>query len=153
MAIVNPYNYKKPANAGIVKEVADKKNVTAKKVTQTKQDVYLKQKVMSARPEELTLMLYEGLVRFIKLAEYYVAKSDIQKTNENAKRAQDIVSELKITLNQDIEISSELDRLYDFILDELVAGNIKKDQKRFANAREIAEQLVDMWKNVMKSIR
>ncbi len=148
VAVVNPYNYVKPASV-VARGAEFKRPQKTKNNQKSKQDAYLTQKIMSAKPEELTLMLYEGLVKFIKLSEYYVQKKNYEKTNENAKRAEDIVAELKITLNKDYEISNELDRLYTFIEDELLEANFKKDIQHFINAREIAEELTETWRAII----
>ncbi len=145
---MNPYNYAKPTKV-VAGNVEIKRPQMKKNSTKAKQEAYLSQKIMSAKPEELTLMLYEGLVRFIKLAEYYVEKKNYEKTNENAKRAEDIVVELKATLNKDYDISSQLESLYDFIERELFEGNINKDLSHFKNAREIAEEICATWKQIV----
>ncbi len=145
---MNPYNYAKP-NKMVAGTIEVKRPKMTKNSAKAKQEAYLSQKIMNAKPEELTLMLYEGLVRFIKLAEYYVEKKDIEKTNENSKRAQDIVDELKATLNRDVEISAQLESLYDFIESELLEGNIKKELVHFKNARELSEELCNTWKQIV----
>ncbi len=154
MAMVNPYNYVKPSKVRVSGSNSVNYNVS-KKVAKPqnsapKQDAYLVQKVMTAKPEELTLMLYEGMVKFIKLAKVNLEKGNIQEVNNNAIKAQNIVTELKSTLNMDIEISQQMDQLYDFVYDELVEANVKKDSVHFDNALEIAEELTYTWKEVMK---
>ncbi len=146
----NPYNYQRPAGAVAInrKKVA----TIPPKVNRSQQDVYLEQKIMSARPEELTLMLYEGLVKFIKLAKHFVGEKNIAKVRDNTIRAQDIVLELRATLNMDYPIAKKLDSLYDFIFSRLVDGNLKQQEKPFSEALEIAEELYDTWKQAMSLI-
>ncbi len=151
MAILNPYNYQKPA----VPVAVRRENVVTEQPTPSKksqQNIYLEQKVMTAKPEELTLMLYEGLVKFIKLSCLYIDQKNYSKTNENAQRAQAIVDELRATLNMDYEVSEQLDKLYLFILDKLLEGNISKTTQPFREAQEIAEELTSTWKEAIKKI-
>ncbi len=165
MAMVNPYNYAKPSkvsfNEPFKKSVVSKQNVginqkimgnnkSSQNASSNKQDAYLVQKVMNAKPEELTMMLYEGMIKFIKLAKYNLEKGNMQEVNENAIKAQNIVTELMSTLNMDYEISKQLDELYAYLFTELLDGNIKKDGVHFDNALEIAEELAYTWKEVMK---
>lgn len=69
MAIMNPYNYKKPVGAQVAQSVeGGATDSGGSNLTKNKSDAYLEQKIMNACPEELTMMLYDGLVKFIKQA-------------------------------------------------------------------------------------
>lgn len=151
MAVLNPYNYRKPANA-VTMRPADKvipKENGKQNGAKSQQDAYLEHKVMSAKPHELTYMLYEGLVRFIKTARVYNEQANIEKTSESLLKAQAIIVELQSTLNMDYEISTQLDALYDFMYERLVEANLKKVDDPMAEALEIAEQMKDTWKEAM----
>lgn len=150
MALLNPYNYKKPAVPVNVLKKPALKSVRPATPQRIQQDAYLEQKVMSAKPEELTLMLYEGLVKFIKTTMLYIEQGNATKANEMSLRAQAIVSEFRATLNTDYEISKEFDALYIFIADCLINGNISKEIKPYEDALVIAEEMHDTWKQVMK---
>ncbi len=151
MAVLNPYNYKKPANAMAMRQTEKTLTKDSQKQTTSKsqQDAYLEQKVLSAKPQELTFMLYEGLVRFIKTARLHNEQNSIDRTSDALIRAQAIVVELQSTLNMDYEISNQLDSLYDFIYDRLVEANLKKVDEPMSEALEIAEQMRDTWKEAM----
>lgn len=151
MAVLNPYNYKKPANAVTMRptEKSIPKDNGKGAGAKTQQDSYLEHKVMSAKPHELTFMLYEGLVRFIKTAQLQNAQNNIEKTSEALLRAQAIIVELQSTLNMDYEVSNQLDALYDFMYERLVEANLKKVDSPMAEALEIAEQMRDTWKEAM----
>ncbi len=73
---------------------------------------YKQNAVFTATPEELTLMLFEGAIKFMNIAKYSIEKRDIEKAHEALIRAQDIVIELSSTLNMEYEISNNLKRLY-----------------------------------------
>jgi flagellar protein FliS len=148
MAILNPYNYQKPAQRVVMRtpQTGGLQQNTSKKV---QQDSYLEQKVMNAKPEELTMMLYEGLVKFIKMGRLYNEQNNIEKTSETLLKAQAIVVELQATLNMDFEISDQLDSLYDFVYDKLVQGNFEKSDSHLKDALDIAEDLRDTWKEAI----
>ena len=110
---------------------------------------YKEQSVTTATPEELTLMLYNGCIKFINLAEVYIEEKDYEKSNLNIQKAQDIIQELNITLNMDYEISQNLRQLYTFINEKLLDANIKKDKQALFDAKEIVSDLRDTWKEAM----
>ena len=89
---------------------------------------YKEQSVNTATPEELTLMLYNGCIKFINLAEVFMDDKNIEKANLNIIKAQDIISELNITLNLDYEISDNLRLLYEFVRERLLEANLRKDK-------------------------
>ncbi|WP_132848736.1 flagellar export chaperone FliS [Serpentinicella alkaliphila] len=111
---------------------------------------YKENSVKTASPEELTLMLYNGAIKFIGQSKIHIENKNIEKTNETIVRAQSIIQELNVTLNMDYEISKNLRMLYVFILDKLVDGNIKKEIAPLDEALEIVTSLRDTWKEAMK---
>ena len=110
---------------------------------------YKEQSVTTATPEELTLMLYNGCIKFINLAEVYIEEKDYGKSNLNIQKAQDIIQELNITLNMDYEISQNLRQLYTFVNEKLLDAHIKKDKQALFDAKEIVSDLRDTWKEAM----
>ena len=114
---------------------------------------YKEQSVNTATPEELTLMLYNGCIKFINIAELAMEEKDISKANENIQKAQAIINELNITLNMDIELSENLRTLYDFVNSRLVDANISKDKKPLEDAKSIVSDMRDTWKQAMALAR
>ena len=110
---------------------------------------YKEQSVTTATPEELTLMLYNGCIKFINLAEVFIDDKNIKKINVNILKAQDIVNELNITLNMDYEVSENLRQLYSFVNERLIEANLRKDKKPLLEAKEIVTELRDTWKEAM----
>ena len=110
---------------------------------------YKEQSVTTATPEELTLMLYNGCIKFINLAEVFIDDKNIEKINVNILKAQDIVNELNITLNMDYEVSENLRQLYSFVNERLIEENLRKDKKPLLEAKEIVTELRDTWKEAM----
>jgi len=154
MAMLNPYNYKKPKNA-VKSKKTNKGNLHAVKNEATsKKNKYLEQKIMAARPEQLTLMLYEGLVRFLKQGKLFMngGKETYEKVNNSLLRAQAIINELRSTLDMTIDISDNLDLLYDYMLRRTVEANIDKDQEILDEVVGLAEELRDTWQEAMEKI-
>ena len=110
---------------------------------------YKEQSVTTATPEELTLMLYNGCIKFINLAEVFIDDKNIEKINVNILKAQDIVNELNITLNMDYEVSENLRQLYSIVNERLIEANLRKDKKPLLEAKEIVTELRDTWKEAM----
>lgn len=109
--------------------------------------------ISTSKPEELTLMLYNGLVRFITQAKKALEEKDINNTHENLIRAQDIILEFQITLNMDIEISHNLMLLYDYMYRRLVDANLKKDIDAVNEVLKLASQLRDTWSELVKKMK
>ena len=150
MAVMNPYNYSKPRNFIRVEPQSQKEVVTPAFVNRSsvsdKMDQYLESRVLTAKPEELTYMLYEGLVKFIKKAMLLIESKNYEQVNYNTQRAQAIIDELRSTLNMDIPLSTSLDALYEYLSYKLVNANIEKNEVLFTEALEIAENFRDTWK-------
>lgn len=111
---------------------------------------YKENSVFTASPEELTLMLYNGLVKFIMLAQKAIEEKDIPKAHESIVRAQDIISEFQSTLNMKYEVSNSLSSIYDYMQRRLVEANLKKDEKIIEEVLGYAKELRDTWAQAMK---
>ena len=113
-------------------------------------DKYKSQSVNTATREELTLMLYDGAVKFCNLAMKALEEKDYPKTHENIIKVQDILREFQITLDKSYEISNQLDQLYDYLHYRIMQANIKKDPVILEEVREHLRTLRDTWKEAMK---
>lgn len=111
---------------------------------------YKQNSIMTASPQELTLMLYNGALKFIGQAKIYIEQKNIPKANDSILRAQAIIQELNITLNMEYEVSKGLRSLYTYILDKLIDANISKDTKHLDEAAEMVTELRDTWKEAMR---
>ncbi len=88
---------------------------------------YKQDYISTASPADLIIMLYEGCIKKIKLAQIYLESGDIEQTSSSLMGAQDIIGELMNSLDMSFEISEDLLKLYDFMLSELVQMNMKKE--------------------------
>lgn len=151
MAMQNIYNYQRPkVMPNMVKPVEKKPAIFEAKKLEAKADPYLEQKIMAAKPEELTMMLYEGIVKFLKQGVLYNDSKNIEKTNNSIIRAQAIISELNGTLDETYEISKNLSDIYCFMNTRLIDANIEKNTDILKEVLDLAEELRDTWKQAMQ---
>ncbi len=114
---------------------------------------YGSSKILTASPAELTLMLYEGAIKFANLAIMAMEKNDIEKTNLNIIKTERIITELRGTLDFKYPVASEFDKIYDYIYRRLIDANIKKDKAILEEALDYIREMRDVWKDVMKLSR
>lgn len=119
-------------------------------ITQNPKMQVLQKQVETASKEELTLMLYEGGIKFLNQAIIAVEKGDIVKANNLIQRVEDIVREFQITLNHDYEVSKNLNLLYDYMYNRLVEGNLQKDVEILNEVLGMFREMRDTWKEAMK---
>lgn len=111
---------------------------------------YQNDMVNTATPQELTLMLYNGLVKFLKLAYQSIEEKNIEKSSNNILRSQDIITEFISTLDMQYEVSKGLYALYDYMNRRLIDANIHKDKAIVEEVIGYAEELRDTWAQAMK---
>lgn len=114
---------------------------------------YKENSINSATPAELTLMLYNGAIKFTKLAKINMESKNIQEVSKNLIKSQDIIDELNLTLNMDYDVSQELRSLYIFIKEQLVDANIQKSSKILDDIIPIMEGMRDTWKEAMEIMK
>ena len=110
----------------------------------------LEDAVMTASKEELTLMLYEGGIRFLNKALMAIEKKDVLQAHQHIIRVQDIVREFQITLDHQYEIAQQLDALYDYMHRRLVEANMSKDVEILNEVLGMFREFRDTWKEAMK---
>ncbi|OIU69648.1 flagellar export chaperone FliS [Rossellomorea aquimaris] len=111
---------------------------------------YQNNSVTTASPGELTLMLYNGSLKFIHIAKKAIEDKNIELKNTNIQKAQAIVSELMVTLNTDLEISQNLMSLYDYINRRLTEANVKNDSAILEEVEGLITEFRDTWKQVIQ---
>jgi len=110
-------------------------------------------KVTTATPAELTLMLYEGAIKFCNIAQMAIEKNDYEKAHINIQKARNIIVELQSTLNFDYPVAKDFDVLYTFIFDKLVAANVQKDAAILDEVLVELREIRDIWKQIMKTTK
>lgn len=108
---------------------------------------YLKTKVMTASPEMLTLMLWDGAIRFAEQGKEAILKREIENSYKALVRAQRIITELTTNLKHDVnpDLCGKLAGLYNFIYRRLVDANISKEAKLVEDALEIMRHQRETW--------
>lgn len=110
---------------------------------------YQSNSVNTANPSELTLMLYNGAIKFIKQTKSAILEKNMPKANEYNIRVQDIISELIITLNRDISISDQLIALYDYMQRRMIEANTQKSIEILDEVEGLFVQFRDTWKEAI----
>lgn len=116
-------------------------------------EAYKRQQVMTATPEMLTLMLYNGALRFMTEGIEAIQEKKYEQANTSLQKAQNIISEFRITLKMEYEISHQLLPLYNYVYDRLVDGNLHSNVKPVEEAKAIITELRDAWAEAMKKAR
>lgn len=114
---------------------------------------YQENAILTASPAELTLMLYNGCLKFIGLAKLAMEKKDIEGKHINLTKAQDIITELMVTLNMDYDIAKDMYRLYDYIRRRMIEANIKNDISILTEVEGLVRNFRDPWKEAMQIVK
>jgi len=112
---------------------------------------YLKTKIMTASPQELRLMLFDGAIKFCHLAKKALDDKDFESSYDTLMRAQKIVLELSTSLNHDVapELCDKLGALYTYIYRLLVDANIGRQLKPIDEALELLQYERQTWQMLM----
>ncbi len=113
-------------------------------------DQYLKNKIMTATPAELTLMLYEGAIKFGNIAIKGIEEGDVQKAHINIVKVEKIIEEFRRTLDFKYDVAKHFENVYSYLAQRLVEANMKKDKAIMEEVVEHLRSMRDNWKEVMK---
>lgn len=121
-------------------------------------NVYQKYKatsVQSASKEKILLMLYEGAMKFTKLAIKAIEEKKIADKGVNIGRAFDIVMELNNTLDHKVggEIASQLEQLYMFMMEQYTKANIHSDVVPLQTNLKLLQTLYDGWVQAVEKLK
>lgn len=112
---------------------------------------YKNNKIMSASGPELTLMLYDGAIKFLNVAEYAIEKSDIQKAHINIIKTEKIIEYLRNTLDMKYPVAQDFENMYSYISRRLVEANLSKDKDIVTEINGHMHAIRDNWIEVMKA--
>ncbi|MCM1252798.1 MAG: flagellar export chaperone FliS [Clostridium sp.] len=111
---------------------------------------YNNSKILTASPAELTLMLYEGAIKFCNIAIMGIEQNDIEKAHTNIIKTQRIIEEFRNTLDHKYPVWEDFDRVYVYVLQRLFEANVKKDKEILEEVNTHLRSMRDTWKEVMK---
>ena len=112
-------------------------------------NAYANNKIMTASPAELTLMLYDGAIKFCNIALAGIEQKDIEKAHNNIVKVQRIIDEFRATLNPKYEVSKDFDNVYIYLQQRLLEANMKKDPEILEEVLKHLRTMRDTWKEVM----
>ena len=116
-------------------------------------DKYLENRIATASKEELTLMLYDGALKFCNQAIAAIEEKALEKAGELIIRVENIIREFQLTLDRKYEVTKNLDSLYEYIHRRLVEANMEKSIAILEEMQFLLRELRDMWKTAMMNAR
>jgi len=124
-------------------------------LSSTKINPYLKTQILTASPEQLQLMLYDGLIRFCHQAKTAIADNNHENTYESINRAQKILMELIATLKPEVypELCKNLGALYNYIYRQLIQANVAKDAAVIDKALDVIHIIRSSWVDLIEKLR
>lgn len=110
---------------------------------------YANNKITTATPAELTLMLYEGAVKFCNIAILAIENKDVEKAHNNIMKVEHIIEEFQITLDHKYPVWEDFNNVYEYLLNRLRDANMKKDKEILEEVLGHLRTMRDTWKEVM----
>ena len=111
---------------------------------------YTTNKILTASPAEVTLMLYEGAIKFCNIAIVSIEHGEIEKAHVNIKKTQRIIEEFRNTLDHKYPVAEDFDLIYVYLLERLLQANIRKDTAILEEVNTHLRSVRDTWKEVMR---
>ena len=111
---------------------------------------YNNSKILTASPAELTLMLYEGAIKFCNIAITAIDQKDVEKAHLNIQKTQKIIEHFRVTLDMKYPVAQDFERVYVYLEQRLVQANMKKDPEILQEVLEHLHTMRDTWKEVMR---
>ncbi|MFC4409555.1 flagellar export chaperone FliS [Chungangia koreensis] len=119
-------------------------------IAQSAHQAYKQNSVSTASPGELTLMLYNGCIKFLGKAKTAIQDKNIQEKNLNLQKTQKIIQELMSTLNMDIEVSKSMMQMYEYMNHRLIEANIQNSIEIVEEVEGYVTEFRDTWKEVIR---
>ena len=111
---------------------------------------YVQSKVMTASPAELTLMLYDGAIKFCNIAIMGVQEKDIEKAHVNIIKVERILQEFLNTLDYKYPVAKDFENVYNYLIRRLHEANMRKDEEILQEVLKHLRTMRDTWKEVMR---
>lgn len=121
-------------------------------MTNNSYNQYMRSKILTASKAELTLMLYDGAIKFCNMAIICIEKKDIPGAHINIKKTEAILEEFMATLNYKYPVAKEFKNVYEYLHERLVAANLKKDTAILNEVLVHLRDMRDTWKEVMRVV-
>ena len=111
---------------------------------------YANTKIQTATPAQLTLMLYDGAIKFCNLAINAVEEGQIEMANTNIKKVEAIIAEFRATLNFKYPVAKDFDNVYEYLGRRLLEANLHKDKAIPEEVLSHLRVMRETWTEVMK---
>lgn len=111
---------------------------------------YANNKIMTASPADLTLMLYEGAIKFCNLAIVGIEDKDVESAHKNIMKVECIIEEFQATLDHKYPVAEDFDNVYSYFMRRLREANVKKDKEILEEVLGHLRTMRDTWKEVMR---
>lgn len=111
---------------------------------------YAKERILNASPAQLTLVLYDGAIKFCNIAIAAIEKGDVMKAHNNIMKVEKIIGEFRATLDFKYPVAKDFDKVYQYIMDRLIEANIKKDKDILEEVLTHLRTMRETWDEVMK---
>lgn len=111
---------------------------------------YNNSKILTASPAELTLMLYDGAIKFCNIAIAAVEQKDVQKAHTNIVKTERIIDHFRKTLDMKYPVAQDFERVYVYLDQRLLEANMKKDKAILEEVLGHLHSMRDTWKEVMR---
>jgi flagellar protein FliS len=120
--------------------------------TKNARAAYVKKDLENLSREEIVVKLYEALRIRLQAAIEEINDGNIAKKAEHLSRGLAIVLELQTSLDmeQGGEIAVNLNSLYNYLVSDLVAANLKNDTQKIVEALKVVEPLLEAWTEIAK---
>jgi flagellar protein FliS len=105
---------------------------------------------MTASPADLTLMLYDGAIKFCSIAIMAVEQKDIPRAHNHIVKVENIINYLRMTLDMKYGVAKDFERIYNYLSQRLTEANLRKDKEILEEVREHLRDVRDAWKDVMR---
>lgn len=113
-------------------------------------NAYARNKILTASPAELTLMLYEGAIKFCNIAIAAIEEKNIEKAHNNITKVENIIAEFLSTLDHKYPVAKDFENVYNYLMERLLEANMKKDKEILEEVLTHLRTMRDTWKEVME---
>jgi flagellar protein FliS len=112
---------------------------------------YKNVQIQTANQGKLLIMLYEGCIKFLRLAKKSLEENNYEMSNTYISKAQNIISELTVNLDRENGgiIAENLAKLYDFMNRQLIQANVKKTVEPIEAVEELMTGLLEAWEQII----
>ena len=116
---------------------------------------YKQMQITTASPAQILIMLYEGAIQNVKRAILAMEQKNTAEKGKYIGKTHDIINELTLSLNHEVagQIAKDLERLYNFMVSQLLKANVNNDKEALVSVQKNLETLLDGWKGAVNQFQ